>query len=106
MERYFDENHRMIRDLVREFARNEVAPVAARLDQTGEFPWENVRKMAELGLLGVPWPDELGGAGNCLVLVDQDTVHVREPALDFLAAAVYRRVSCYLVCFCHVYLHG
>ncbi len=63
MDRYFDENHILIRDLVREFARNEIAPVAAGLDQRSEFPWENVRKMGELGLLGAPWPEELGGAG-------------------------------------------
>ena len=36
---------------------------AKRLDDTQEFPWENVRKMGELGLLGIPWPEELGGAG-------------------------------------------
>ncbi|HEX8243075.1 MAG TPA: acyl-CoA dehydrogenase family protein, partial [Longimicrobium sp.] len=63
MDRYFDENHLMIRDMVRDFARNEIAPVAARLDQSGEFPWENVKKMGELGLFGIPWPEELGGAG-------------------------------------------
>src|SRR5687768_17173092 len=49
--------------MVRAFAREEVAPVAARFDAAGEFPWENVKRMAELGLLGVPWPEELGGAG-------------------------------------------
>ena len=63
MDRYFDENHLMIRDMVRDFAENEIAPVAAELDQSAEFPWENVRKMGELGLLGVPWPEEMGGAG-------------------------------------------
>ena len=63
MERYFDENHLMIRDMVREFAQNEIAPVAGELDQASEFPWENVAKMSELGLLGVPWPEEIGGAG-------------------------------------------
>jgi alkylation response protein AidB-like acyl-CoA dehydrogenase len=63
MERYFDENHLMIRDMVRDFAQNEIVPVAAELDQTSEFPWENVKKMGELGLLGVPWSEELGGAG-------------------------------------------
>ncbi|HEX8211074.1 MAG TPA: acyl-CoA dehydrogenase [Longimicrobium sp.] len=63
MERYFDDNHLMIRDMVREFARNEIAPVAGEMDQKSEFPWENVKKMSELGLLGVPWPEELGGAG-------------------------------------------
>jgi alkylation response protein AidB-like acyl-CoA dehydrogenase len=63
MERYFEENHHLIRDLVREFARNEIAPVAGELDQRSEFPWRNVAKMAELGLLGIPWPEALGGAG-------------------------------------------
>jgi alkylation response protein AidB-like acyl-CoA dehydrogenase len=63
MERYFDENHLMIRDMVRDFARNEIAPVAGQLDQTAQFPWENVRKMGELGLFGIQWPEELGGAG-------------------------------------------
>ncbi|MFL5384131.1 MAG: acyl-CoA dehydrogenase [Longimicrobiaceae bacterium] len=62
-DRYFDENHRMIRDMVRDFAQNEIAPVAGELDRSGEFPWENVRKMGELGLFGIPWPEELGGAG-------------------------------------------
>jgi alkylation response protein AidB-like acyl-CoA dehydrogenase len=62
-DRYFDENHRMVRDMVREFAQSEIAPVAGALDRSGEFPWENVKKMGELGLFGIPWPEELGGAG-------------------------------------------
>lgn len=60
---YFTEHHHQVREMVREFARTEVAPVARELDRTSEFPWENVRKMGELGLLGVPWPEALGGAG-------------------------------------------
>ena len=60
---YFSEQHLATREMVREFARDEVAPVAAKYDATAKFPWENIRKMAELGLLGVPWPEELGGAG-------------------------------------------
>ena len=60
---YFSEQHLAVRNMVREFARSEVAPVAAELDAKAEFPWENVRKMGELGLLGIPWPEELGGAG-------------------------------------------
>jgi alkylation response protein AidB-like acyl-CoA dehydrogenase len=63
MDRYFDDNHYMIRDMVRDFAENEIAPVAGELDQRSEFPWENVKKMAELGLFGIPWEEELGGAG-------------------------------------------
>ena len=64
---YFSEQHLAVRDMVRQFAADEVAPVAARLDACAEFPWENVKKMGELGLLGVPWPEELGGAGLDLI---------------------------------------
>jgi butyryl-CoA dehydrogenase len=60
---YFTEQHYQVRDMVREFARTNVAPVARELDRTSEFPWENVKAMGELGLLGVPWSEELGGAG-------------------------------------------
>ena len=60
---YFSEQHIAVRDMVREFAREEVAPVAAKFDASQEFPWENIQKMGELGLLGIPWPEDLGGAG-------------------------------------------
>src|SRR4051812_16725398 len=60
---YFSDQHLAVREMVRQFARDEVAPVAARYDADSIFPWENVRKMGELGLLGVPWSEELGGAG-------------------------------------------
>lgn len=60
---YFSEHHLQVREMVREFAQTEVAPVARELDRTQEFLWENVAKMGELGLLGVPWDEDLGGAG-------------------------------------------
>ncbi len=60
---YFTDHHREVREMVREFARTEVAPVAREFDRTSEFPWDNIRKMGELGLLGVPWDESLGGAG-------------------------------------------
>ena len=60
---YFTEQHLAVRNMVREFARSEVAPVAAELDARAEFTWANIKKMGELGLLGIPWPEELGGAG-------------------------------------------
>ena len=60
---YFSDQHIAVRDMVREFAREEVAPVAAKFDASQEFPWENIQKMGRLGLLGIPWPEELGGAG-------------------------------------------
>src|SRR5215218_10448149 len=60
---YFSEQHLAVREMVRGFAREEVAPVASQYDERAEFPWENIKKMGELGLLGVPWAEELGGAG-------------------------------------------
>ncbi len=60
---YFSEQHLAVREMVRSFARDEVAPVAAEFDESQEFPWDNVKKMADLGLLGIPWSEELGGAG-------------------------------------------
>jgi alkylation response protein AidB-like acyl-CoA dehydrogenase len=60
---YFSEQHHAVREMVRSFAQAEVAPVAGALDESAEFPWENVKRMGELGLLGVPWPEEYGGAG-------------------------------------------
>ena len=60
---YFSEQHLAVREMVRSFAREEVAPVAAQFDESQEFPWDNVKKMANLGLLGIPWSEELGGAG-------------------------------------------
>ena len=60
---YFTEHHHQVREMVREFSRTHVAPVARELDRTSAFPWENIKAMGELGLLGVPWSEELGGAG-------------------------------------------
>ena len=60
---FFEEHHHATREMVRAFAREEVAPVARALDESQAFPWDNVRKMADLGLLGIPWPESLGGAG-------------------------------------------
>lgn len=54
----------MLRKVVREFAHNEVAPTAAQRDADEEFSWEIVRKMAGLGLTGIPYPEEFGGAGG------------------------------------------
>jgi butyryl-CoA dehydrogenase len=54
----------MILKTVREFTKNEIAPIAAEIDETGEFPRENIKKMAKLNMLGMPFPLEYGGAGQ------------------------------------------
>jgi alkylation response protein AidB-like acyl-CoA dehydrogenase len=60
---YFTEHHHQVRETVREFSHSHIAPLAAELDRTSTFPWNNIKAMGELGLLGVPWSEELGGAG-------------------------------------------
>ncbi|HHV25693.1 MAG TPA: acyl-CoA dehydrogenase [Tissierellia bacterium] len=54
----------MVRNVMREFAVNEVEPIAADIDETGRFPKENVEKMARAHMLGIPFPEEYGGAGG------------------------------------------
>ena len=58
------DDHRLIQETVRDFARNEIAPVAEELDREKRFPYEIVEKLGELGLMGIPFPEEYGGAGG------------------------------------------
>lgn len=58
------EEHEMIRKMVRDFAEKEVAPTAAERDEEERFDMELFHKMAELGLTGIPWPEEYGGIGS------------------------------------------
>jgi len=58
-----NDEQRLLRDTVRDFARNEVAPQAEELDRTKSFPYELVAKMGELGLMGIPFSPEYGGGG-------------------------------------------
>ncbi len=76
---YFEPHHFEVRDMVRDFAATHVAPVARDLDRESAFPWENIQRMGELGLLGVPWSEELGGAGMdqlCYYLTIQELAKV------------------------------
>src|SRR6188472_2797451 len=57
------EDHELLRRTVRDFATAEVAPVAEELDRTKSFPYEIVERLGELGLMGIPFPEEYGGAG-------------------------------------------
>jgi hypothetical protein len=57
------EDQKMIQNLVRDFASKEVMPEAADYDRTGEFPWEIIQKLSQLGLMGIIIPERYGGAG-------------------------------------------
>jgi len=63
MDLQLSEEHRMIRDMARDFAENEIAPIAAEHDETGEFPRETIAKMGAHGFMGIAVPEEYGGAG-------------------------------------------
>ncbi|MDH3495927.1 MAG: acyl-CoA dehydrogenase family protein [Gemmatimonadota bacterium] len=60
---YLCDEHHQVREIVRDFAEREIRPVARELDRDQRFPWATVKQMAELGFLGAPWPEDLGGAG-------------------------------------------
>ncbi len=57
------EEHRMIRDMARDFAQKEIAPIAAQFDEEARFPEETVKKMGELGFMGIEIPEEYEGTG-------------------------------------------
>src|SRR6202000_800869 len=59
-----DDETQLLQGTVREFAREEVAPAAGELDRTKSFPYELVAKMAALGWMGIPFPEDVGGAGG------------------------------------------
>ena len=63
MDRYLTADHVRLQERVRRFALDTIVPVARDLDESADFPWESVAAMAEMGLLGVPVPRELGGMG-------------------------------------------
>jgi alkylation response protein AidB-like acyl-CoA dehydrogenase len=94
------EDYRMLRDTVREFTREVVAPVAAQHDAEHSFPYEVVAQMGELGLFGLPFPEEYGGQGGdyfalCLAIeelatVDQSVAITLEAGVSLGAMPVYR----------------
>src|SRR5574341_1501478 len=57
------DEHKMIRDAAHDFAQNEIVPIAAEFDESGEFPAKTVKKMGEMGFMGIEIPEEYGGAG-------------------------------------------
>jgi butyryl-CoA dehydrogenase len=57
------EDQKMLKTMIREFAEKELEPIAAQIDEESRFPAESIKKMAELGLMGIPFPDKYGGSG-------------------------------------------
>jgi alkylation response protein AidB-like acyl-CoA dehydrogenase len=69
------ESQKAVQQLARDFAENEMRPVVMKYDEAQEFPFEIVKKLGELGFLGITWPEELGGAGltdlEAIVIIEE-----------------------------------
>jgi short/branched chain acyl-CoA dehydrogenase len=100
MDYRLDDEHETLRKTVEEFARDVVAPQAERLDADEEFPYDIVRQMGDMGLFGLPFPEEYGGMGGdyfalCLALeelarVDSSVAITLEAAVSLGAMPIYR----------------
>lgn len=97
---FLDDDHAALRSLVEEFARDAVAPKAAALDEAEEFPYDLVAEMGRMGLFGLPFPEEYGGAGGdyfalCLAVeelarVDSSIAITLEAGVSLGAMPIYR----------------
>ncbi len=100
MDYRLDDEHETLRKTVEGFARDVVAPQAAQLDEDQEFPYGIVRQMGDMGLFGLPFPEEYGGMGGdyfalCLALeelarVDSSVAITLEAAVSLGAMPIYR----------------
>lgn len=86
----FTKEQEMLRSMVREFADTELVPKVLELDEKGEFPFEMVRKLGELGLIGMALPKELGGAGIGYLAA---TIAIEEMARVYPSIAFFTMVS-------------
>src|SRR5215510_10620642 len=92
--------HEALRETVRDFARNQVAPAIFKHYENHTFPYEIVRQMGKMGLFGLPFPEEFGGMGGdyfalCVVLeelarVDSSVAITLEAAISLGAMPIYR----------------
>src|SRR5690554_4681811 len=100
MDFLLDEEHEALRESVREFARDVVAPVITDHYEHHTFPYEVVRQMGKMGLFGLPFPEEYGGMGGdyfalCLALeelarVDSSVAITLEAAVSLGAMPIFR----------------
>ena len=76
---YYKEEHILLRKMVQDFAQNELAPIAQDIDANSKFPLESIKKLSELGLMGIPWDTKYGGGGMdtlSLVIVIEELAKV------------------------------
>ena len=64
MEFTYSREQQMVKKMLKEFAETEIAPISEEIDEKAEYPYETVAKLGELGVMGMPFPQEYGGAGT------------------------------------------
>lgn len=64
MEFSYSREQQMVKKMLKEFAENEIAPISAEIDEKAIYPYETIAKLAELGIMGMPFPEKYGGAGT------------------------------------------
>ena len=91
------DEQQLIRDAVREFAETEVTPIAAELDRDHRFPHELLPKLAEMNLMGMPYPEKAGGAGadyvSYVIAVEETIAGVREHRRHRVGAHLARHLA-------------
>lgn len=97
-----NESQQAVRRLARDFAEGEMRPVVMRYDESQEFPHDIVRKLGELGFLGITWPEHLGGAG----LTEQEAVVIIEELARVDPSVALTVASHNSLCSGHIMLFG
>lgn len=86
MEFSYSREQQMVKKMVKTFAETEIEPIAAEIDEKAIYPFETVAKLGELGLMGMPFPQELGGAGTdylTYIMAIEEVSKVDDDILDF-----------------------
>ncbi len=96
------ESQKAIQELARNFAEKEVRPTVMKYDESQEFPFEIVQKLADLGFMGITWPDELGGAG----LTELDATIIIEEIAKVDPSVALTVASHNSLCTGHIMLHA
>ena len=79
---YLSDEHLLLRNMVRDFASNELAPIAQEIDQNSTFPIESIKKISDLGLMGIPWPSKYNGG-------EMDTISLVIAIKDVVIIMIY-----------------
>ncbi len=86
---YFNEEHVLLQKMVREFAKNELEPIAQEIDKQSKFPSDSIKKISELGLMGIPWERKYGGGGmdtlSLVIVINELAKHCVSTAATVMA---------------------